>query len=400
MSLERNVKKEPIKKQKREILLDNDSIKKKQIPLLSNNNKKKMTTKSLASIDKLSEIERDVLNIAEEIFKLKKYDTKFSIKNKSDLEKYPIIGKLYSSCVSKLHYSKGYSKEEIFLAIRNLENEDNSLRFFRMIKTEYLRKLYKAYFLLIVLIVIYITYQFLMIDYEQIYVKGVLDQIVIWVLFSIFLIIHFFVLSYIKFSPRIVNFLNTELSSLSFEIQRKYKMGLSFFLFNSFSIVIFLFINVGIYLSNNYFITSLLIRLIIIYIFSSITIPILRGILHDRFIVKLKNSYFVQLELQFKLIKRKEIESQMIRIFMISNKLCSNLNQFGLNLHKELTEKRWLHRKSRLIFPTVVFSSLLHFHEYSTPINFKEHFLNIVSAIREWDLLFKNSNLINKKDLN
>lgn len=123
MSLERNVEKKPLKKQKREILLDNDTIKKKQIPLLSHNRKKKMTTKSLASINKLSEIEKDVLKIAEEIFKLKKYDNKFSIKNESDLEKYPIIGKLYSSCVSKLHYSKGYSKEEIFLAIRNLENE-------------------------------------------------------------------------------------------------------------------------------------------------------------------------------------------------------------------------------------------------------------------------------------
>ncbi len=41
MSLERNVKKEPIEKQKRKILLDNGSIKKKQIPLLSHNRKKK-----------------------------------------------------------------------------------------------------------------------------------------------------------------------------------------------------------------------------------------------------------------------------------------------------------------------------------------------------------------------
>ena len=123
MSLERNGKKRPIKEQKREILLDNDSIKKKKIPLLSNYREKTITKKSLASIDKLSEIEKAVLDIAEEIFKLKKYDTKFSIKNKSDIERYPIIGKLYSRCVSKLHYSKGYSKDEIFLAIQNLENE-------------------------------------------------------------------------------------------------------------------------------------------------------------------------------------------------------------------------------------------------------------------------------------
>jgi len=123
MSLERNSKKKHVKEQKREILLDNDSVKKKQIPLLSHYREKTITIKNLAPIDKLSEIEKAVLDIAEEIFKLKKYDVKFSIKNKSDIERYPIIGKLYSRCVSKLHYSKGYSKDEIFLAIQNLENE-------------------------------------------------------------------------------------------------------------------------------------------------------------------------------------------------------------------------------------------------------------------------------------
>lgn len=123
MSLEKSGKKKAIKKQKIGILLDNDPIKKEQIPLLSPNRKKKIATKSLSSINKLSKIEKDVLNIAEDILKLQKYSTKFSIKNNSDLEKYPIIGKLFSSCVSKLHYSKGYSKEDIFLAIRNLESE-------------------------------------------------------------------------------------------------------------------------------------------------------------------------------------------------------------------------------------------------------------------------------------
>jgi len=123
MSLERNIKKKPIKKQKREVLLDDSSIKKKQIPPISHREEQKIVTQSLTSIDKLSEIEKDVLNIAEEVFKLTKYDTKFSVKNNSDIEKFPIIRKLYSNCVTKLHYSKGYSKEDIFLAIRNLENE-------------------------------------------------------------------------------------------------------------------------------------------------------------------------------------------------------------------------------------------------------------------------------------
>ena len=119
MSLERNIKKRIIKKEKREILLDDDSKPKKKIY----DRKENVVTKSLASIDQLSEIEKDVLNTAEEIFKLRKYNSKFSINTKFDIERYPIIGQLYSNCVSKFHYSKGYSKEDIFLAIRNLEKE-------------------------------------------------------------------------------------------------------------------------------------------------------------------------------------------------------------------------------------------------------------------------------------
>jgi len=122
MSLERNVKKELIKKKKREILLDHGSIQKKNHSS-SSNIKENIVKKSLVSSDQLSKIEKDVLAIAEEIFKLKKYYTNFSIKNKLDIERYPIIGQLFAACVSKLHYSKGYSKEQIFLAIRNLENE-------------------------------------------------------------------------------------------------------------------------------------------------------------------------------------------------------------------------------------------------------------------------------------
>ncbi|MFW9819245.1 MAG: hypothetical protein ACFFE5_06505, partial [Candidatus Thorarchaeota archaeon] len=114
MSLERNVKKNIIKKQKKAILLDNDIILKEKIY----EQKEKSLMKGLPSINQLSEIEKNVLNLAKEIFKLKKYDSKFTLTTKFDIERYPIIGKLYSKCVSKFHYRKGYSKEEIFLAIR------------------------------------------------------------------------------------------------------------------------------------------------------------------------------------------------------------------------------------------------------------------------------------------
>lgn len=246
------------------------------------------------------------------------------------------------------------------------------------------------------LFVILIIYQLLMIPYYQvpsiINIRDFLDTLVMWILISLNFLIHFFHLSYRKFSPTLILFLKRELRNLGFEIQHKYKTGLFFFLFNSFSVIILVIVNIGIYYSTNDLATLLIRRLFVIYIFSSITIPILRGILHDKFLINLKTPYFVQITFQFKLIKHKEVESQMIRIYMTSNKICSKSNQPGFNLHKEISERRWLPRKRSLIFRTLYLSPNLYFHEYSTPINFKEHFLNIVSAVREWDNTYKKGN--------
>jgi DNA-binding transcriptional ArsR family regulator len=75
-------------------------------------------------IEGLSEIEKDVLEIAKEVLKLKRYDAEFEIKSQTQIQKYPIIENLYATCISKLAYNKGYSKEDIFLAIRDLEEKN------------------------------------------------------------------------------------------------------------------------------------------------------------------------------------------------------------------------------------------------------------------------------------
>ena len=76
-------------------------------------------------IEDLTEIEVDVLNIAKDILKLKRYDADFEIdvSSEEELQKFPIIEKLYAKSIAKLAYKKGYSKEEIFLAIRSLEDK-------------------------------------------------------------------------------------------------------------------------------------------------------------------------------------------------------------------------------------------------------------------------------------
>ena len=63
-------------------------------------------------------------------------------------------------------------------------------------------------------------------------------------------------------------------------------------------------------------------------------------------------------------------------------------------IYKEISEKRWLPRKGKFTFSKYGLGLYLYFYEYSTPINFKGHFLNIVSAIREWDVEIKDKKII------
>jgi DNA-binding transcriptional ArsR family regulator len=100
---------------------------------------KKEREKVEAPVEKLSEIERDVLEIAKDILKLKRFDTEFEIKSQTQIQKYPIIEKLYATCISKLAYNKGYSKEDIFLAIRSLEDKNWIVTNERRTKLEVLR---------------------------------------------------------------------------------------------------------------------------------------------------------------------------------------------------------------------------------------------------------------------
>jgi len=78
----------------------------------------------LAIEEELSAIEKDVLEIAKDILKLKRYDAEFTIVSEAEIQKYPIIEKLYAKCIAKLSYNKGYSKDDIFIAIRSLEEKN------------------------------------------------------------------------------------------------------------------------------------------------------------------------------------------------------------------------------------------------------------------------------------
>lgn len=121
MSLERR---REVKKPKEKEILEDSSFRRLDFkPLQEGEDIEKEKLKEEAIIDELTEIEKDVLDIAKNILKLKRYDAEFEIESESQIQKYPIIEKLYAKCIAKLSYKKGYSKEEIFLTIRALEEK-------------------------------------------------------------------------------------------------------------------------------------------------------------------------------------------------------------------------------------------------------------------------------------
>lgn len=124
MSLER--RRETKRTVKEETLQDSKFRRLDFTPLEKKKETKRKKKETQISVDELTEIEEDVLKIAQDILKLKRYDADFDleVETEAELQKYPIIEKLYAKCIAKLAYKKGYSKEDIFLAIRGLEEKN------------------------------------------------------------------------------------------------------------------------------------------------------------------------------------------------------------------------------------------------------------------------------------
>jgi len=121
MSLE---KRREVKKPKKNENIEESSFRRLDFhPLHEMREQEKKKLKEEQIVEELTEIEKDVLDIAKNILKLKRYDAEFEIESAGQIQKYPIIEKLYAKCIAKLSYKKGYSKEEIFLSIRTLEEK-------------------------------------------------------------------------------------------------------------------------------------------------------------------------------------------------------------------------------------------------------------------------------------
>ncbi|MFX1278543.1 MAG: winged helix-turn-helix transcriptional regulator [Promethearchaeota archaeon] len=122
MSLERR---REVKKPNEKDVLEDSSFRRLNFkPLKYGEDIKEKKVKEKDLVEELTELEKDVLQIAKNILKLKRYEVEFEIESMSQIQRFPIIEKLYAKCIAKLSYKKGYSKEEIFLAIRSLEEKN------------------------------------------------------------------------------------------------------------------------------------------------------------------------------------------------------------------------------------------------------------------------------------
>lgn len=285
--------------------------------------------------------------------------------------------------------------EKAQISILNFENNENTLKSLQVIRKEYKRNSIKVYLSLISLAGAYLIY--FIFNYSSPFMSYkpppynpfIVEQIAVWSFFTLYLLFHFFILSCIRFSPSLIRYLKNEVNYMGFELKKKYKISLSFFLFHSFSILVFLISYLIIIYLEDFWLKIIAIRFLIIFIFIYIPYPIIRGLMHDRFIVKLTKGHYIKLHLQFRIIKPKGLEPQSIRIFLSSNRLCFKFNNEKKKIYNSIIESEWLPKNEGKIFPRLSLNPYLYFHEFAIPINFQTQFINLVGAIRDWDLSFK-----------
>ena len=72
-------------------------------------------------LSELTPIETDVLGVAKEILKLKKYPAEISVERVELMS--PMVDKIYAKAIARFENQKGYKKDAIFSAIQSLESK-------------------------------------------------------------------------------------------------------------------------------------------------------------------------------------------------------------------------------------------------------------------------------------
>ncbi|MFX1487649.1 MAG: hypothetical protein ACFFBI_00755 [Promethearchaeota archaeon] len=292
----------------------------------------------------------------------------------------------------------------------NFESEDDTSNSLRIIRSEFLIKGIKGILLLsiiiIILIITSIFVEFPSQNYIPVFVtlswrspSGKIDQpnplisVFSWFLFSIgiFLVFYFIKSIQNRSTPSILKLLKNELKNLGFETQKESSSYKIFLILNFGGLIILLLIVFDISNFKSIFIRDLFMVFIAVYLTISLIIPIIWRFFFDRYIVKLKKHYYILLHPNYKIRKIKKKDNLPLGIYITSNRIAFKLNKDNKNLYNKISENRWLPRKRKSPLLTYYLNPCLHFHEFSTPINFQKQFLNVVLALQEWDSQLKNA---------
>ncbi|NHJ25773.1 MAG: hypothetical protein EAX89_14420 [Candidatus Lokiarchaeota archaeon] len=249
-----------------------------------------------------------------------------------------------------------------------LDDEKKFINLSNKFKEEYVKNLFKKFLLLSLLIVLLMSSLFFkdLFTNDQFPFMSALISSFLAVLFSYY---YIFSLSYARVS-----------------LKKRFKKNPIIIINLTFYYITIILIILTIYFSSNYLIILAFSRIFIVYLLLILIIPILSGKLNDEFIVKLNPDYYIIFSLEIRLLKHKILDSHLVKIHMKSNRLFSDLDQSKLDHFREINEKRWLPRRTIEEKFMGYIKPKYYFNEYSTIINFKKQFINLVSAIREWDL--------------
>lgn len=266
-----------------------------------------------------------------------------------------------------------------------LDDEKKFINLSNKFKEEYVKNLFKKFLLLSLLIVLLMSSLFFkdLFTNDQFPFMSALISSFLAVLFSYY---YIFSLSYARVSPELISHLTKELETLKFKIKKRFKKNPIIIINLTFYYITIILIILTIYFSSNYLIILAFSRIFIVYLLLILIIPILSGKLNDEFIVQLNPDYYIIFSLEIRLLKHKILDSHLVKIHMKSNRLFSDLDQSKLDHFREINEKRWLPRRTIEEKFMGYIKPKYYFNEYSTIINFKKQFINLVSAIREWDL--------------
>jgi len=271
----------------------------------------------------------------------------------------------------------------------DFENEENSFKSIEVIQKEFFRKTIKTFLYILIVLVIYITYFLITINpelFENTFLGSINQSYysnltIAWSFFSTstFLFIYFLKIIYLKYTPSLIRFIKNESKNIGFNFQKKFNSGLVFLLLSSISISLLVYLDLGLIQFEDSPVGRFFMFTVSTYLILSLIIPIIWVLFDDKFIIQLKDDFYILFDFQFKIGKPKKNNSNLVGIHLRSNRLSPKNDRCGRVIHSKIAKRRWLSKRkiSKL-------NPYLHFYEFSTPLNFQKQFLNIALALTEW----------------